>query len=103
MDFITIKVSAMSFSTSTGASNVPIESPSVPALQKWVDKCNKATMPEPPLLYGVNKCSLHAGYKEFIDYILDFPVRPDDIWIVTFPKCGKCSLINMEARSSVIF
>ena len=27
-------------------------------------------------------------YEAISDQILDFEVRPDDIWIITYPKCG---------------
>ena len=36
--------------------------------------------------------------KTFNDY-LNFPLRDDDVWIVTFPKCGKKSTIIYFVRS----
>ena len=29
-----------------------------------------------------------AQYRDIAEKIYNFEIRPDDIWIVTFPKCG---------------
>ena len=33
---------------------------------------------------------IHAGQnmEKVVKKIIDFELRPDDIWIVTYPKCG---------------
>ena len=31
---------------------------------------------------------LPSNYEKYEGDILNFEVRPDDIWIVTYPKCG---------------
>ncbi|XP_068081820.1 luciferin sulfotransferase [Anabrus simplex] len=33
-------------------------------------------------------CILPVKYKQFADRIKNFEVREDDVWIVTYPKCG---------------
>lgn len=35
--------------------------------------------------FGVHACPL---MEEVVEQIFNFKVRPDDIWIVTYPKCG---------------
>ena len=32
--------------------------------------------------------TLTKGWKNVADKIYNFEVRPDDVWIVTYPKCG---------------
>lgn len=48
----------------------PVELPSIGA--KWEAK----------------PCFLPAKYKRYAQQVANFEVRPDDVWIVTFPKCG---------------
>ena len=33
---------------------------------------------------------LTPEYAEVAEKIYNLPLRPDDAWVVTFPKCGKC-------------
>ncbi|XP_066994996.2 luciferin sulfotransferase [Anabrus simplex] len=33
-------------------------------------------------------CILPVRYKQFADRIKNFEVREDDVWIITYPKCG---------------
>ena len=32
---------------------------------------------------------LTQKYADSVDIFRNFPVRSDDVWVVTFPKCGK--------------
>lgn len=50
----------------------PAELPSVGAAANW----------------SAQPCFLPAKYQRYAQQIADFEVRPDDVWIVTFPKCG---------------
>ena len=48
--------------------------------------------PESNQLNGIVSApySIHAGQnmEKVVKKIIDFELRPDDIWIVTYPKCG---------------
>lgn len=33
-------------------------------------------------------CTMTTYYQNHIDRMINFKSRPDDLWIVTFPKCG---------------
>lgn len=49
------------------------------------DTDNVPPLPSP---WQPEPCLLVRKYQQFAERIRDFPVYPDDIWIVTYPKCG---------------
>lgn len=48
-----------------------------------------------PSDYKYFSCFLVENFVHCIDRIQNFVVRPDDIWILGFPKSGKC-VINLN-------
>uniref|UniRef100_A0A1B0DMR6 Sulfotransferase domain-containing protein n=1 Tax=Phlebotomus papatasi TaxID=29031 RepID=A0A1B0DMR6_PHLPP len=36
----------------------------------------------------MDPCFMPSFYEEIAQRVVDFTVRPDDVWIVTYPKCG---------------
>ena len=34
-------------------------------------------------------CTLFTEYQNHVERIRRFKVKPDDVWIVTYPKCGE--------------
>lgn len=50
----------------------PVELPNIPLAQKWT----------------IQPCFLNAKYATIAEDIANFEVRPDDIWVVSFPKSG---------------
>lgn len=70
-----------------------------PDAKKWADNCNDTEFPLWPvctfarkvdcLKYGPSKCVLPKEYQKWMNYIKDFHVRKTDVWVATFPKCGK--------------
>ena len=36
---------------------------------------------------------LTQKYADNVDSILQFPMRSEDVWVVTFPKCGKLAVL----------
>ena len=63
-----------------------------PICDKYTEEI-KSKVSGPSIFYGdlvvhPSKCVLNEKYKEYAERIRDFKVYPDDVWVVTFPKCG---------------
>ena len=57
-----------------------------------VEKFKKATKnhsEEGILRITPSNCCLPTRFRDHVDRIRSFTVLPDDVWIVTHPKCGK--------------
>lgn len=59
----------------------------VRVVQKYEDS-DTETIPLPLSTWTPSSCLLVRKYQQFAERIRDFVVYPDDIWIVTYPKCG---------------
>lgn len=38
--------------------------------------------------WSKRKCTFSATFEKYIDRMINFKSREDDVWIVTMPKCG---------------
>ncbi|KAL5276710.1 hypothetical protein ACFFRR_002122 [Megaselia abdita] len=43
------------------------------------------------------KCCLTNHYQKYLESDLKFPVKDDDLWIVTFPKCGSNWMVEVAS------
>ena len=41
-------------------------------------------------------------FQEYAERIKNFEVREDDVWVVTFPKCGKYDLTHLNCTNCII-
>lgn len=56
---------------------------------KIQEKCKKTGLPHSEILVKPGNVSLPNHFKNHYDRLINFVVRPDDTWLITFPKCGK--------------
>lgn len=44
-------------------------------------------------LYEFNpgKCLLPEFFEDYLEKIWNLPIRDDDVWLVSYPRTGKCS------------
>ncbi|PSN52266.1 hypothetical protein C0J52_08335 [Blattella germanica] len=59
-----------------------------PDVDKFIE-ANNHTNSEGMIRIWPSGCAMPKIYRENAERIRNFEVRPDDVWIVTFPKCGK--------------
>jgi hypothetical protein len=51
--------------------------------------CGREGMPAGEVLVGTSGTALPKKYLDYGDKILDMEVREDDVWVISFPKCGE--------------
>lgn len=71
-------------------SDLQYEPVSHPAAEKVSKECSSPVLQSEPLRVQPSGCIMTPLYPELAQKFLDFEVREDDVWIVTFPKCGNC-------------
>lgn len=50
-------------------------------------------MPPADFMVGPSNCVLPKNYLNYAKKIRDLEVREDDVWVLSFPKCGKYSMV----------
>ncbi|BET01272.1 Sulfotransferase domain [Nesidiocoris tenuis] len=51
-------------------------------------KCTEGGMPTAEVKFNADGWMLNKNFMKYADRIKNFKVRPDDVWILSFPKCG---------------
>lgn len=72
-------------------SNPPVEFSELDSEQgkKWNEQCCSLFYDEGYVRLGKIKGVYARNYVRSFERIRDFKVLPDDVWVVSFPKCGK--------------
>jgi len=53
------------------------------------EACGTKGMPPAQILLGPEKLAVPRKFLGIVEKVRDMEVRPDDVWLVTFPKCGR--------------
>lgn len=71
-------------------SEIPSESATEePQVQEFINSCSIGFADVNHRRYGPDRVLLTGEYSKWATYIRNMEVRPDDTWVITFPKCGK--------------
>lgn len=57
-------------------------------LKTYGDESEVDDVPPLPPPWSPKPCMLVRKFHQFAERIRDFVVYPDDIWVLTYPKCG---------------
>lgn len=72
-------------------------------VSKKVQKACQRAMPAGEEIVSPPGVVLPGTYKNYAQRILDLEVREDDIWVISFPKCGEIFLIFINLTSCNLF
>ena len=57
--------------------------------RRVAEQCGADMMPPAAVRVGQGGWALSQNFLQYLDAIRDLEVRPDDVWVLSFPKCGE--------------
>lgn len=68
------------------------------ALEGAFSRQNKKIHKDPYILFGPEKCYLPRSFTQHWGRYDGVEVREDDVWLCSFPKCGKIQIKIMSSH-----
>jgi hypothetical protein len=64
----------------------PLKEPTAAKLQK---ECRSSIYPAASVRVFPSGCAHTAYFLQYAERFRNFEIREDDVWVVSYPKCGK--------------
>jgi hypothetical protein len=73
----------------TMATDIRVEPLKEPIAAKLREECRSSIYPAASVRLFPSGCAHTAYFLQYAERFRDFEVRQDDVWVVSYPKCGK--------------
>jgi hypothetical protein len=71
------------------ATDIRVEPLKEPAAAKLQEECRSSIYPVASVRVFPSGCAHTAYFLQYAERFRNFEIREDDVWIVSYPKCGK--------------
>lgn len=56
---------------------------------KIEEKCKPGLMPVAGIRVIPSNCVMPREFKPYAERLMNFEIREDDVWVISYPKCGE--------------
>jgi hypothetical protein len=71
------------------ATDIRVEPLKEPAAAKLQEECRSSIYPAASVRVFPSGCAHTAYFLQYAERFRNFEIREDDVWVVSYPKCGK--------------
>jgi hypothetical protein len=71
------------------ATDIRVEPLEDPAAEKLREECRSPIYPTASVRVFPSGCAHTSYFLQYAQSFRDFEIREDDVWVVSYPKCGK--------------
>jgi hypothetical protein len=71
------------------ATDIRVEPLKEPAATKLQEECRSSIYPAASVRVFPSRCAHTAYFLQYAERFRNFEIREDDVWVASYPKCGK--------------